>query len=233
MPNIGSTGGAIPAGGIAGNVLTKNTGTDYDASWAASSAGSSGAKIWIPGRTYPTTPYRGTDISGSNQLTVYSNGLMFYLITVPNACTITSLSLYNGATAATTGNVCALYADSPSATSGGPGTRLVQGTFGTAAVNSPMVAPLGYTFSGPQNVWVMLAGTQNLYLWTTGNTDTWITTVMVSNSLASGAAMQAANTPYNTKYTSTFTSTTVPADMSTTSTTTVSSYQPLMWVLIA
>lgn len=35
MPNIGSTGGAVPAGGAAGYALTKNTATDYDANWFA------------------------------------------------------------------------------------------------------------------------------------------------------------------------------------------------------
>lgn len=45
----GPTGPGVPAGGIAGEVLAKASGTDYDTEWVPQTGGSGGGNSYFPG----------------------------------------------------------------------------------------------------------------------------------------------------------------------------------------
>lgn len=149
MPNIGSTGGAIPAGGTSGQVLSKNTSTDYDASWVAASAGG-GQMSWAGGRWFTT----GLDRVNAGPVALASAAVYFVPIYVPNACTISRVGQYVAATAASI--KLGLYTDGGSSLASlGPSTQIgtqYAGALTVSAVNSMTVS--GWVIPSAGLYWV-------------------------------------------------------------------------------
>lgn len=151
MPNIGSTGGAVPAGGAQNAVLTKKTATDYDVQWAAASGSGGGGASWTGGRWF--NPGANTAIIGQGGW-AFANNLCLLPIYVPNACTISQIGLLSTATVTAR---TALYADSGSGVpSLGPGAMIgtqLSTTLTGSATNSNSYAVTGWTIPSAGIYW--------------------------------------------------------------------------------
>lgn len=153
----------LPFGGASGAVLTKNSATSYDASWATPSA--SGAFFsWSAGRSYFAPPL----MNQPGPVSAAINGWMYFFpVRIPNACTVSSLSLFmSQAGWGGSATYLAMYTDVPSATSGGPGVRLAGGTTTSPnTVYAPVTVSMGnYVFSAATNIWVHMGAAASLPL---------------------------------------------------------------------
>jgi hypothetical protein len=195
------------------------------------SATASAVIPWESGRTYPDYPYvLGDVIAGAPPNTVTS--CAFFPVRIPNSCTVTTATIFaNNAALPGVMNI-AFYADSLTATSGGPGVRLASATF-TATTNYVWQAPLSYTFGGPQTVWMMLANSASPT--TSYNLQPYGLLVSMLVGTPTGMGTTSPNAANNYRYTTTYTYSTFPADMSSTATTvaTASTTMPLVFFTIA
>lgn len=92
----GATGPGVPTGGTAGQVLTKNSSTNYDTVWATDSGGGSGSAgttgtslPWTTGLYYCAPTIATTLVS----TTLSINTMTGYPVRVPNACTLATLNV--------------------------------------------------------------------------------------------------------------------------------------------
>lgn len=139
MPNIGSTGGAVPAGGAQNAVLTKMSTADYDAQWVASGGGAGGGigpilatGNWIANQLTP-----GTLVNWSS-----NNGSVYCPIYFPAAATVQKLAFTVNSFASAASSTMALL----SSTAGKPGT-LYAAAPATQVVNSAAVYTFTYSAS--------------------------------------------------------------------------------------
>lgn len=127
----GTNGAGVPAGGTAGQILTKNTGTDYDSVWATSSASSplkirTGSGYWHG---------RGGSVASIGALG--ANYLRAMPMFFDRACTATSMAIYISTAVASSTVRLGIYADDGA---GAPGTLVIDaGTVdsSTTGVKSP------------------------------------------------------------------------------------------------
>lgn len=125
----------MPAGGNTSQVLTKNSGTSYDASWVTAAGGVADqmlAPLYTSGSWYSRrsgtpalTSYWGTATSAATTSTIYYYPQFMYALT-----TINAVSWFTGSTAATAGSVVRVGAYNASTTTGLPTTLVADmGTF--------------------------------------------------------------------------------------------------------
>lgn len=225
MPNIGSTGGGMPVGGTSGQVLSKNTGTDYDASWATNTANSLGSVVpWVSGRLYPSVNYFQN--GASTGAWVNNTSMVLFPIRIPNACTIAQAGVFTNTTAMAVSFTVALYADSTSAASGGPAARLTSGALASTGSNY-WATTLNYTFTAAATVWVAvgLSATSSV-IYMSGKTNEG--TTMFLGSFTQNATLSP-TAPYTCRFTTAYNYSTFPADMTSVATTLqASSFLPLV-----
>jgi hypothetical protein len=166
MPNIGSTGGAIPVGGTANQVLAKNTGTDYDTAWVANSAGSSDgffAPSYSSGYWYDRRTGTHQVASGSVNTTATPTVSQIYYVPVylHKSVTVSAFALCSGGAAgATSGAAVRIGSYKPDGTDGAPSTLITDygvstslltlattlGTFSTLTLSSSSTLPKGFVW---------------------------------------------------------------------------------------
>lgn len=222
----------IPAGGTAGQMLAKNTGNNFDASWKSVVSGGGGNfPLWAgAGRLFcsPFQPSSQQNIASWGFSTGYLN---FMAVQIPNPCTVTGAYVWHGSSASAASVVgIGLYADAPTAASGGPGVRLAQTTITeSGAANTLYGSALSYTFTGPQLVWVGYSSSSNPFLWCTYNSNP-VSMVLGTTAILAGSS---ATTAPNLRYSGAYTYNTMPADASTGSTAVYNGYNPLVFFTVA
>lgn len=152
-PNSVSPSSFLPTGGTSGQLLTKNTSTNYDASWAAPVVPATGTPFipWTTGRTF----IQPAGHSYSTGASMPSATVTAFPIRVPNACTLDSISLNVTSTTGSATCQLSLYADT--AASGGyshPGVRLATNSI-TVSGTGLATWPLSYTFTSAMTIWVV------------------------------------------------------------------------------
>lgn len=155
MPNIGSTGGAIPAGGTASQLLKKNSSTDYDVSWSTPVAGGGSAGLWpwVSGRIYTQPGPMGSVTTQA----LSTAGMYFMPVTIPNACTVDYVKFFLSASSTISGFYAGFYADAPAATSLGPAARFSGYASGSNSASTSLVIPVAAAFTGPTVAWLGMA----------------------------------------------------------------------------
>lgn len=166
-----------------------------------------------------------------------STGWQWFPMQIPNACTISSVGLWNASTSTTNGGTfyVQVYADSPTATSGGPAARLQSTTITMSNVaNAISSTTVAWGFAAAQTVWVGIGYTSSscyLYCPTIGGSVTGMIpgalTAMSGNAPASGGVITGL---YTAAYSY---SSLPPADASAVTTTAVAMYVPLMLFTVA
>lgn len=197
MPNIGATGGSIPAGGTSGQVLNKNTGTDYDASWAAAAPGQ---PPWTGNRWY--TKAGAVNTASGSTFPTAQGGIAFIPVYVPNPCTITTLGIYVPSTGFS--YRFALYTDNPASASYGPTNMVGTQASGTAAAGSYLNAAVGWTIPSAAVYWIAFGYSANVTMFT------WAPALTMYGVTPSPAAAAPTTHLYTTAYTY---SSTLPASM--------------------
>lgn len=143
-------GGVIPAGGTAGQLLTKSSGSDYDAAWSTPPA-TSPVLPWKAGNWYMPLIDKD-DWTGAAGLVL--SVFYIYPVQIPNACTITGAAALVTTAGTSTNNVfeVSLWADNGSMR---PGARLCYQTQNVGASTGciPFFIP-ATTFTGPTTIWV-------------------------------------------------------------------------------
>lgn len=160
--NTANPAAGLPTGGATDQVLKKNSATNYDVSWTTMSAGGGGPIYpWQASRAFFASPLVGAVTS---QVSSYwSSSPCAYPVRVPNACTISNVSVVCNTTGATGSIYVSVYADTASTvSSGGPTTRLGggSGSFNTLAWN-PFGVNMNVTFTQATNVWFLFSMTNN------------------------------------------------------------------------
>lgn len=184
--DTGAAGPGVPVGGTSGQVLTKNSATNYDTTWktpsTGGSSGSGGFPAWRADRLYiKPTPNNFASMTIPNSITTY-----FFQGWIPNAITITRMSIYIGAAAAGT-MALGLWADS-GPFNFNPGVRLATATFTPSGPGLWGITTMSVPFTGPTPVWISLASTGTSTIKSTPSTAALITQIQDLGA-ASGVAL--------------------------------------------
>jgi hypothetical protein len=155
----GPAGPGVAAGGTAGQLLTKNSSTDYDTSWQSASGVVAGTApshftLW---RSNTGTAGIYTDPVTSGGSLQLSTTLQGYPMRIPNACQLTQVHVNVTTAAGSTSSTIQvwLYTDNGQSH---PGVMLASGSVpngnGTGQFTASL-SPNPTVISGPTNVWVM------------------------------------------------------------------------------